>query len=87
MAAVAGMTMPPEERRSPASDPTSTSTRSWSILMGVLSVTSVVALPVGSGQLALEILRSVAMSTTVPTTPPTVLAMLPILGSPETGST
>src|SRR6478735_9239545 len=39
MAAVAGMTMPPLERRSPASWSSSTRIRSWSILMGVLSLT------------------------------------------------
>src|SRR5262245_44489689 len=39
MAAVAGMTMPPAERRSPASLSSSTRRRSCSILIGVLSVT------------------------------------------------
>src|SRR5687768_3912344 len=39
IAAVAGMTMPPEDRRSPDSWSSSTRIRSWSILMGVLSVT------------------------------------------------
>src|SRR3954471_23107522 len=44
MAAVAGITMPPDDRRSPASLSTSTRIRSWSILMGVLSFTTGTAL-------------------------------------------
>ena len=52
MAAVAGMTMPPEERRSPASLSTSTSTRSCSILIGAVLLLSmdVVFVEVVSGR-------------------------------------
>src|SRR3954469_12088577 len=39
IAAVAGITMPPVERRSPASESTETRTRSWSMRIGVLSAT------------------------------------------------
>src|SRR4051812_21555371 len=49
IAAVAGITMPPAERRSPDSRSSSTSSRSRSILIGVLSVTLARVLPVLGG--------------------------------------
>ena len=84
MAAVAGMTMPPDERRSPASVSDSHRMRSWSILIGVLSDPVLTGASPGRHRV---ILRITTISAITPTTAPAVFRMLSVRGSPVVVST